>query len=108
MLAELVLTYALFSNVPLYVREQGPPYRQSGARIEISKDLGAGFFLNLDPYLWSASEDRAGNGGAVARLGFTHKNFTILFEHESQHDFDRATTGRHIEWDVIKVRWGLN
>jgi len=108
MLAELVLTYALFSNVPLYVREQGPPYRQSGVQLEVTKLLKYGFSLFIAPYLWSASEDRAGNGGAVARLGFTHKKFTILFEHESQHNFDRETIDRHIEWDVIKVRWRLN
>ena len=106
--AKLVFTYALFSNVPLRVRDDGPPLRQSGVRLAIHKPIWVGLFIDLEPYLWNAPEDRIGNGGAVFRLGWQGETFGVNLEHESQHNFDSPSIGGHYEWDAINVIWVFN
>lgn len=105
--ATLIVTYALSTNVPLYVREQGPPYRESGVRLELHKTLPYNFYFDLDPYIWNGRGDRIGNGGAIARLGWMGKYFGVSFLHQSEHNFDRKTLVRHIEFDAIEVRWRM-
>lgn len=106
--AELVLTYALATNDPLRIREQGPPYRESGARLEIHKPLDYGFYFDLIPYVWNGTADRIGNGGAIFRLGWMGDHFGVSFFHQSEHNFDRTSQGGHLEFDAIEVRWKLN
>jgi hypothetical protein len=104
-MVELLLSYALISNEPLYLREADQPYKNIELSLLIGKDLGKHYFLYLEPYVM-AEGDLVGRAGGKAELGIRIWDFEISLFHHSAHDLDK--NNRAIEVDGIRMRWRLH
>lgn len=104
MLAELILSYALVSDVPLYVREAAEPY--NAFSVELRVQGGELIYYRLSPYLYGYSEDLVGVVGAEVELGWSSPVGRIGWHHRSEHNVDRD--GIYLRIDSIVWAIPLN
>lgn len=108
MFAELVISYFLISNQPLYLRQDGPPYTDIEIRLEVHQPIKQRFYLDIEPYVQRSRESSVtGRTGAYVELGY-HYNEDISFSlfHHSSHCADINCEA--LEADGFNLRWRLN
>lgn len=104
-MVEMIITYAVLSNEPLYPRTAGKPYSGVEVRLNVDHEFYNRYFLILSPYVMG--KDRTvGRAGAEAEIGLKVGDARFSVYHLSEHGLD--VEGRPIEYDGIRLRWKLN
>lgn len=105
-MVELVLAYALYSNEPMFLREEGPPYANFEVALDVHKDFSNGIYLELYPYLIGEDRENVGRAGAYLSVGYELiDNVKLEFYHHSAHNLDNH--GHKVEVNGIRMRWRL-
>lgn len=99
MFAELVLTYALASTIPLYLHESQTPLEFT-AQLDVRG--GDSLYYRIAPFLRGSHEDPVGGVGAEAELGVSTPFGRIGWYHRSEHNVDIA--GPSIRIDAVQWR----
>lgn len=105
MIAELVLSYYLASNMSSHLNVDRPPFIDTEIRLNVEHDFTAKWNLKLSPYVMGA--DRTAQiAGAEFELNYRiRENVVFGFYHHSSHTLDR--NGRELEVDAIRLRLRL-
>lgn len=104
MIVDLIISYALMTNEPLYLREARAPYADTEVRLEVRYPITEHLYLNVKPYVVrSSEEDITGRAGAVVEIGASFDGFDVELFHHSAHDLDRGD-GDPLEVDGIRLR----
>ena len=107
MLVDLILSYYLISNNPLYPRSPSEPFATHEVRLEVTEDVYGPLFLKLSPYVLGNFEEKpAGRLGAEVEVGLKLKNITLSAYHHSIHSAD--IYNQAIEIDGFRLKWTFN
>lgn len=102
MLAELVLSYYLISNMSAHLNVAKQPYINQEVRLSIDHDFSRRWNMKLQPYVM-ASDRVAQIAGAEFELNYRiNDEFMLGFTHHSSHSLDES--GRSLSVDGIRVR----
>lgn len=104
MFAELILSYFLISNDPMYLRSAERPYTKMSVSLEVHKPITDRLSLRLAPYVFR-SLNQAGRAGAEAEIMYRFDDLKIGIYHHSSHNLD--VPGDALEVDGIRMRWKL-
>jgi len=104
MLAELVISYMIQSNVPAYTITAEQPYVNAIIQLKTHEDFGSLFYGDLDPYIWWTS--KPARVGVQADVGVKLGEYLRLEAfHESYHNVDEYGTGQWMSG--VRMRWRL-
>lgn len=107
MLAELVLSYALMSSEPIYLRQAGEPVVDSIVQLNVEKRWDNNIFLKITPYVMrNWAQDITGRAGAELELGYSFKYFDLGYYHHSAHNLDQ-NFGSSVELDMVRMHISL-
>jgi len=132
MLAEVLLTMALNSNKPAYLRTAGPPYQEHELRLHINQQYKPfnyySYPINIDgkvevinilhfwkpilevdvqPYIQLRGNVPSVAGGELD-VGLWFKDLYIGFYHHSIHNLDQFTDGDGgVQYNAVKLKWRL-
>lgn len=107
MLVDLIISYALMTNEPLYLRSSGAPYADTEVRLEVHYPITEELYLDIKPYVVRSTEDEiTGRAGAIVEIGIQFDRFDVELFHHSAHDLDSGD-GDPLEVDGIRFRWRM-
>lgn len=107
MFVDLIISYALLTNEPLYLREARAPYADTEVRLEVHYPITDHLYLNVEPYVQRSTEEGVtGRAGAVVEIGAEFDGFSVELFHHSAHDLDRGD-GDPLGVDGIRLRWRM-
>lgn len=103
MLAELVLSYFIQSNLSSHLNVSKKPYIDKEVRLELSHDFNPKLSLDMSPYVM-LSNDQARIAGAEVEVSYKINERTrIGFYHHSSHSLDQEGVGLNV--DAVRLRY---
>jgi len=103
MLAELILTHALSTNVPLYVEQAQGPMAENELRLRVEHQVGR-VNLTVEPYVW-LDGNHPGRAGGEGEVSFTMQDVSLGLYHWSEHNLD--VNGPNYQFNGVRLRWKM-
>ena len=111
MMMDLVLSYFLMNNEPMYLFEPTSESYTAELKLNIHHDMNDYSYIDLSPYaMRNIREGVTGRAGAEADIGIWIGDVALELYHHSSHNLDHISPdpGKGaIEMDAIRLKWKL-